>query len=114
MADFDWILKIIGCKPTELSIYKGRLKSKKQPAQPIFLAKPLIPTASPSSLPWERARERATSRKACMWAVRVLGKVAAIGRMPSPQPSPTGEGADSGVAGRLKKNTRTTCGLWTD
>ncbi len=35
----------------------GRLKSKKQPAQPIFLAKPLIPTASPSSLSWERARE---------------------------------------------------------
>ena len=59
-----------------------------------FLAEPLILTAAPSSLPWERARERATSRKACMWAVRVLGKVAAIGRMPSPQPSPTGEGAD--------------------
>jgi len=71
----------------------GRLKSKKQPAQPVFLAKPLIPTATPSSLLWERARERATSRKACIGAVRVLGKVAEIRRMPSPQPSPTGEGA---------------------
>ena len=70
----------------------GRLKSKKQPAQPIFLAEPLIPTATPSSLPWERAGERATSRKACIGAVRVLGKIAAIWRMPSPQPSPTGEG----------------------
>ena len=27
----------------------------------------LIPTATPSSLPWERVRERATSRKACIW-----------------------------------------------
>ena len=59
----------------------------------IFPASPLIPTVTPSSLPWERVRERATSRKACIGAVRVLGKVAAIRRMPSPQPSPTGEGA---------------------
>ena len=86
------LLKIIGYKPTELSVYKGRLKSKKQPAQPIFLAEPLTRTATPSSLPWERARERATSRKACIWAVRVLGKIAAIWRIPSPQPSPTGGG----------------------
>ena len=73
------LLKIIGCKPTELSIYKGRLKSKKQSAQPVFLADPLTPTATPSS-----AR--------LVWAVRVLGKVAEIWRMPSPQPSSTGEG----------------------
>ena len=52
----------------------GRLKSKKQSARPIFLAEPLISTATPSSLPWERARERATSRKACISAVRVLDK----------------------------------------
>ena len=74
-------------------LISGRLKNKKQPAQPVFLAEPLIPTATPSSLPWERARERATSRKACIGAVRVLGKIAAIWGMPSPQPSPTGEGA---------------------
>ena len=73
-------------------LISGRLKSKKQSAQPIFLAKPLIPTAAPSSLPWERVRERATNRKVCIGAVRVLGKVAATWRMPSPQPSPTGEG----------------------
>ena len=55
----------------------------------------LIPTALPHPLsPWERVRERATSRKACIGAVRVLGKVAEIRRMPSPQPSPTGEGVD--------------------
>ena len=72
----------------------GRLKNKKQPAQPVFLAKPLTPNSRPSSLPWKRARERATSRKACIGAVRLLGKIAAIREMPSPQPSPTGEGAD--------------------
>ena len=53
----------------------------------------LNPNSRPSSLPWERARERATSRKACIWTVEVLGKVATIRGMPSPQPSPTGEGA---------------------
>ena len=47
-------------------------------AQPIFLAEPLTPTVAPSSLPWERVRERATSRKACIWVVKVLGKIAAI------------------------------------
>ena len=60
----------------------------------VRVAAPLIPTATPSSLLWERVRERATSRKACIWAVRALGKIAAIREMPSPQPSPTGEGAD--------------------
>ncbi|HGM0434063.1 TPA: hypothetical protein ACKMKM_002150, partial [Neisseria gonorrhoeae] len=48
--------------------------------------------ASPSSLPWERA----TSRKACIGAVKLLGKIAATWRMPSPQPSPTGEGVGFG------------------
>ena len=47
-------------------LISGRLKNKKQPAQPVFLAEPLILTAAPSSLPWERVRERATSRKACI------------------------------------------------
>ena len=61
--------------------------------QPFFLAATLNPNSRPSSLPWERVKERATSRKACIWAVKVLGKIAAIWRMPSPQPSPTGEGA---------------------
>ena len=93
-----------------MSIYKGRLKSKKQPAQPVFLAEPLIPTAAPSSLPWERARERATSRKACIGVIRVLGKVAAI-RENALSPTLPHRGreqvaADSGVEGRLKKNAR--------
>ncbi|HFB2822561.1 TPA: hypothetical protein ACE6PR_001984, partial [Neisseria gonorrhoeae] len=55
----------------------------------------------------ERAGERATSRKACIGAVKLLGKVAATWKMPSPRPSPTGEGqvaADFAVAGGLKSN----------
>jgi len=50
MADFDWIFENNSVKLPELSVYKGRLKSKKQPAQPVFLAEPLNRTATPSSL----------------------------------------------------------------
>jgi len=104
------LLKIIGCKPTELSVYKGRLKSKKQPAQPIFLAEPLIPTATPSSLPWERARERATSRKACILSGWSVGKDCRNSENALSPTLPHGGreriAADSGVAGRLKKNAR--------
>ena len=76
-----------------LPLIAGRLKNKKQPAQPVFLAEPLTPTAAPSSLPWERVRERATSRKAYILSGRVLGKVAEIWRMPSPQPFLHGGGS---------------------
>ena len=90
------LLKIIGCKPTELSIYKGRLKNKKQPTQPIFLAEPLIAT---TAHPLSRGRELERGQQAArlvILAVRVLGKIAAIWRMPSP----TGEGAGcSGFCG---------------
>ena len=69
-------------------------EKKKSSLHNLFsLQNPLTPTATPSSLPWERVRERATSRKACISVVELLGKVVAIWRMPSPQPSPTGEGA---------------------
>jgi len=67
-ADYS---KFCGCRRFEkqlgfTTVDAGRLKNKKQPAQPVFLAKPLTPTAArPLSL-WERVRERATSRKACI------------------------------------------------
>ena len=38
----------------DLPLIEGRLKSKKQPAQPVFLAAPLIPTAT---RPLSRGRE---------------------------------------------------------
>ena len=63
-----------------------------------FPCRTLNPQQPPHPLsPWERVRERATSHKACIWSVRVLGKVAEIRGVPSPQPSPTGGG------GRLPK-----------
>ena len=37
MADFDWIIENNSVKLPELSVYKGRLKSKKQHTQPVFL-----------------------------------------------------------------------------
>ena len=86
-------LKIIGCKPTELSIYNRLSEKQKATYTTYFPCRTLNRNNRPSSLPWERARERATSRKACIWSVRVLEKIAVIRRMPSPQPSPTGEGA---------------------
>ncbi|WP_228841268.1 hypothetical protein, partial [Neisseria gonorrhoeae] len=76
-------------------LISGRLKVKSS-LHNLISYKPLTPTASPSSLPWERAGERATSRKACIGAVELLGKVAATWKMPSPRPSPTGEGAGCG------------------
>ncbi len=66
----------------------------------LFSCRTLNRNNRPSSLPWERARERATSHKACISVVELLGKVAEIRGMPSPQPSPTGEGAGcSGFCG---------------
>ena len=109
MADFDCIFENNSVKLPELSVYKGRLKSKKQPAQPVFLAEPLAPTAAPSSLPWERVRERATSRKACIGVVKVLERLLQFGECPLPSPPPRGReqiAANSGVTGRLKKNAR--------
>ena len=74
----------------------------------IFPASPLIPTAALSSLPWERVRERATSRKACIGADKVLRKDCRQNALSPALPHRGREqvAADSGVAGRLKKNAR--------
>ena len=78
--------------------------------QPFFLAATLNPNSRPSSLPWERVRERATSRKACILGDLGIGKDCRhSGECPLPNPPPRGRervAADSGVAGRLKKNAR--------
>ena len=91
--------RFYGCRRFEkqlgfTTVDAGRLKNKKQPAQPIFLAEPLIPTAAPSSLPvGESQREGNKPQGLYFRRLRDLGKVAKIRGMPSPQPSPTGEGA---------------------
>ena len=69
----------------------------------------LNPNTHPSSLPWERVRERATSRKACIRAVKVLERLLQFGECPLPSPPPRGReqvSADSSVEDRLKKNAR--------
>ena len=58
-----------------------------------FPCKTLNHSRRPSSLPWKRARERATSRKACIGRLVCWERLPRFGRMPSPQPSSTGEGA---------------------
>ena len=94
MADFNWILKIIGCRLPELSIYKGRLKSKKTANPTYFPCSPLNPNSHPVLSPRGRELERGQqAARLVFWAVRVLGKITAIWEIPSPQPSPTGEGA---------------------
>ena len=89
-------------------LISGRLKNKKQPAQPIFLAEPLIPAATPSSLPWERARERAASRKACIWGGwGYWERLPKFGEYPLPNPPPRGReqvAADFANFGDLKGN----------
>ena len=56
----------------------GRLKNKKQPAQPVFLAEPLAPTAT---RPLSRGRELERGQQAArlvLGRLRCLGKIAAI------------------------------------
>ena len=74
----------------------------------IFLAEPLIPTAALSSLPWERVRERATSRKACILGDQgIWERFPQFGECPLPSPPPRGRGrvaAGFAVSGGLKSN----------
>ena len=90
-------------------LISGRLKNKKQPVQPIFLAEPLIPTAT---RPLSRGRELERGQQAArlvFGAVRALERLLQFGECPLPSPPPRGRewvAADSSVAGRLKKNAR--------
>jgi len=107
MADFDWIFEDNSVKLPELSVYKGRLKSKKQPAQPIFLAEPLIPTASH---PLYRGRELERGQQAARLVFGRLGcweRLPRFGECPLPNPPPRGReqiAADFAVSGSLKNN----------
>ena len=59
----------------DLPLIEGRLKSKKAACTICFPCRTLNPQQPPRPLSsWERARERATSRKACIWVVRKLGE----------------------------------------
>ena len=59
-----------------------------------FPCRTLYPNSHPVLSPRGRELERGQqAARLVFWAVRTLGKIAEIRRMPSPQPSPTGEGA---------------------
>ncbi|EFC86936.1 hypothetical protein NEIMUCOT_06651, partial [Neisseria mucosa ATCC 25996] len=78
-----------------MSTYKGRLKSKKAAYTTCFPCRTLNSNSHSVLSPCGRELERGQqAARLVFWAVRVLGKVAKIRGMPSPQPSPTGEGAD--------------------
>ena len=105
--------KFCGCgglkSNLDLPLISGRLKSKKQPAQPIFLAEPL--TQQPPR-PLSRGRELERGQQAARLVLGRLGRwerLPRFGEYPLPSPPPRGReqvAADSSVAGRLKKNAR--------
>ena len=73
----------------------GRLKSKKAANTTCFSCRTLNPDSHPVLSPRGRELERGQQAARLVFgAVGVLGKVTEIRRIPSPQPSPTGEGAD--------------------
>ena len=110
MADFDWILKIIECRLPELSIYKGRLKRKKAACTICFPCRTLNSSRYPVLSP--RGRELERGQQAARLVFGRLGiweRLLQLGECPLPSPPPQGRErvvADSGVAGRLKKNAR--------
>ncbi|HHA4048673.1 TPA: hypothetical protein ACOB2D_001952, partial [Neisseria gonorrhoeae] len=90
------------------AVVSGRLKNKKQPAQPVFLAANLNPNSRPVLSP--RGRELARGQQA---ARLVLGRLSCwerlpqLGECPLPSPPPRGRewvSADFSVAGGLKNN----------
>ena len=75
-------------------LISGCLKNKKAVCTTYFPCRTLNPNSRPVLSPRGRELERGQqAARLVFWAVGVLGKVAAIWRIPSPQPSPTGEGA---------------------
>ncbi|ENS8808136.1 hypothetical protein EEH92_002074, partial [Neisseria gonorrhoeae] len=89
-------------------LISGRLKNKKQPAQPVFLAANLNPNSRPVLSPCGRGLERGQQA-----ARLVLGRLSCwerlpqLGECPLPGPPPRGReriAADFSVAGDLKGN----------
>ena len=100
------LLKIIGCKPTELSTYKGRLKSKKAAYTTCFPCRALNSNSHPVL---SHVGESYRGQQAARLVLGRLGyweRLPQLGEYPLPSPPPRGReriAADSGVAGRLKK-----------
>ena len=107
MADFDWIFENNSVKLPELSVYKGRLKSKKQPAQPVSLQNP---SSQPLPRPLSRGRELERGQQAARLVFgrfRCWERLPQFGEYPLPSPPPQGReqvAAGFTVAGGLKSN----------
>ena len=90
-----------------LSLISDRLKSKKQPVQPVFLAEPLTPTAT---RPLSSGRELERGQQAARFVLGRLGcweKLPQFGECPLPGPPPRGRervAAGFAVTGSLKSN----------
>ncbi|ENS6567143.1 hypothetical protein G6762_001883 [Neisseria gonorrhoeae] len=106
-ADFSVAGDLKGNLDLQLLI-SGRLKNKKQPAQPVFLAANLNPNSRPVLSPCGRGLERGQQA-----ARLVLGRLSCwerlpqLGECPLPGPPPRGReriAADFSVAGDLKGN----------
>ena len=106
-------LKIIGCKPTELSIYKGRLKSKKQPASSLHnLFSLQNPSSQQPPRPLSRGRELERGQQTARFVLGRLelgcwGRLPKFGEFPLPSPPPQGRGriaAGFAVAGSLRSS----------
>ncbi|EOG0119643.1 hypothetical protein ACIJFS_002074, partial [Neisseria gonorrhoeae] len=88
------------------AVVSGRLKNKKQPAQPVFLAANLNPNSRPVLSPC--GRELARGQQAARLVLGQLGcweRLPQLGKCPLPGPPPRGRGqvaADFAVAGGLK------------
>ena len=100
MADFDWIFENNSIKLPELSVYKGRLKSKKQPAQPVFFTEPLTPTAAVLS-PRGRELERGQQAARLVFGQLGVGKGCRNSENALSPALPHGEGAG---CGRFKRS----------
>ncbi|HGT8567509.1 TPA: hypothetical protein ACM5WF_002054, partial [Neisseria gonorrhoeae] len=103
--------RFFGCRRFErqlrfAAVVSGRLKNKKQPAQPVFLAANLNPNSRPVLSPC--GRELARGQQAARLVLGQLGcweRLPQLGKCPLPGPPPRGRGqvaADFAVAGGLK------------
>ena len=90
-----------------LPLIVGRLKSKKAACTTYFPCRTLNPNSHPILSSRGRELERGQqAARLVFWVVRELRKVAATWRMPSPQPSPTGEGVSCGGFRRCRSSEK--------
>ncbi|EOF9723980.1 hypothetical protein ACHZSM_002230, partial [Neisseria gonorrhoeae] len=105
--------RFFGCRRFErqlrfAAVVSGRLKNKKQPAQPVFLAANLNPNSRPVLSPCGRGLERGQQAARLVFGrLSCWERLPQLGECPPPGPPPRGReriAADFAVAGGLKSN----------